>query len=89
MHTKGGQAQASLHKSRLGTENLFLTLPRQGIQHRVLGFELPSWIVMTLTLGGGSGRNGAGTFEVHNLWYPNSWPKQPAKRHQKQYTRNL
>ena len=39
-HTKGGQAQASLHKSRLGgTEELSLTLPRQGIEPRVFGFE--------------------------------------------------
>ena len=40
VHTKGGQAQTSLHKSWLGgTEKLPLTLPRQGIEPRVFRFE--------------------------------------------------
>ena len=37
---KGGQAQTSLHKSWLrGTEKLHLTLPRQGIEPRVVGYK--------------------------------------------------
>ena len=37
---RGGQAQTSLHKSWFGgTEKLFLTLPRHGIEPRVFGFE--------------------------------------------------
>ena len=40
-----------------------------------------------LTLGSGRARDGAGTFEVHKLWYSNSWPKQQVKRHQKQHIR--
>ena len=40
MHMKGGQAQTCLHKSCLGgTEKLFFTMPRQGIEPRVFGFE--------------------------------------------------
>ena len=40
VHTKGGQGQTSLHKSWLGgTDKLFLTLPRQGIEPRVFGVK--------------------------------------------------
>ena len=40
VHTKGSQAQTSLHKSWLGgTEQLFLAMPRQIIEPRVFGFE--------------------------------------------------
>ena len=40
-HTKGGQAQTSLHKHRLvGTGPLTLTLPRQGIGQRDFGLEV-------------------------------------------------
>ena len=38
IHTKGDQAQTSLHKSWLGgTENVLLTLPCQGTEPRVFG----------------------------------------------------
>ena len=41
VHTKGVQVQTSLHKSWLGgTEQLSLTLPRQGIEPRVFGLKL-------------------------------------------------
>ena len=41
VHTKGGQAQISLHKSWLReTEKRILTLPLQGIEPRVFGFEV-------------------------------------------------
>ena len=44
VHTKGGQAQTSLHKSWLGgTEKLSHTLPRQGIEPRVFGLEFGLW----------------------------------------------
>ena len=40
VHTKGGQAQTNLHKSWLcGIQKLPLTLPCQGIEPRVFGFE--------------------------------------------------
>ena len=40
VHTKGAQAQTSLHKSWLGgSEKLAFTLARQGIEPRVFGFE--------------------------------------------------
>ena len=40
VHTKGVQAQASLHTSWLGgIEKMPLTLPRQGIEPKVFGFE--------------------------------------------------
>ena len=39
-HEGPGQTQTSLHKSSLGgTEQLYLALPRQGIEPRVFGFE--------------------------------------------------
>ena len=40
IHTKGGQAQTSLHKSWLvGIEKLFFTLPCQGVKLTVFRFE--------------------------------------------------
>ena len=41
VHTNGGQVQTSLHKSWPGWPEklLFLTMPRQGIEPRVFGFE--------------------------------------------------